>query len=132
RKWKDRKKVVAFPLFPGYLFVEFDENKEFSNEVIKVLKTPGVVSLLSDRSGKPKVVPKEDILDIKKLVESNKDIDPYPYLVEGQMVRIVNGALKGVTGILLKKESIDYLIVTVEILKRSVCVKLDPSDVEKF
>lgn len=132
RKWKDRKKMVTFPLFPGYLFINLDENIGLSDQILKVVKTPGVVNILKNELGMPIAVPEKEIINLKNLVKSNQEIDPYPYLKEGQMVRIMEGALKGVSGILLKKENADYVVVTIEILKRSVCVKIDPSNIEKI
>ncbi|MCX8083653.1 MAG: UpxY family transcription antiterminator [Calditerrivibrio sp.] len=129
RKWKDRKKIIDFPLFPGYLFLYMNDDKE---SIIKVLKTPGVVKFIKDEQNHPAPLSENDIANIKRLVGSNQEIDSYPYLKEGQKVRITDGPLKGMIGLLSKKEDITYFIVTIELLKRSISVKIDPSNIEAY
>ena len=63
RRWKDRKKLVAFPLFPGYLFVNIPKNNSMK---LAVLKTPGVVRFIGLTPGEPEPVPAEQILSLKK------------------------------------------------------------------
>lgn len=127
RRWKDRKKLVKFPLFPGYLFVYMNKSYEL---MLRVLKTPGVVDFLKNSSGEPEPVPEEEIIPLRRAVESGKEIDSYPYLKEGQQVRIKRGPLAGVRGILKKKEKQHYLILSIHILQRSISVKIDASEVE--
>jgi transcription antitermination factor NusG len=127
RKWKDRKKLIKFPLFPGYLFVQIEKNYEI---YLKVLKTPGVVCFLKNSSGELEVVPEEQIIPIKKALENKREVDSYPYLKEGQKVRIKRGPLEGVTGILKKKEKNHYLILSIDILQRAVSVKIEATEVE--
>jgi len=127
RKWKDRKKLVKFPLFPGYLFINIQKNYDL---ILKVLKTPGVVCFIKNPLGEPEAVPEEQIIPLKKAIENKKEIDPYPYLKEGQKVRIKRGALQGVTGILKRKEKNHYLIINIDILQRAVSVKIEASEVE--
>jgi len=127
RKWKDRKKLIKFPLFPGYLFVRIEKSYDL---ILRTLKTPGVVRMLYNANGQPEAVPEDQIIPLKIAIENKKEIDPYPYLKEGQTVRIKSGAFQGITGILKKKEKTHYLIVSIDILKRSVCIKIDTSLVE--
>lgn len=127
RKWKDRKKLVKFPLFPGYLFVYMKKSHEL---MLKVIKTPGVVTFIKNPSGEPESVPDEQIIPLKRAIENGKEIDPYPYLKEGQQVRIKSGPLAGATGILRKKERQHYFILSIHMLQRSVSVKIDASEVE--
>jgi len=127
RRWKDRKKLVKFPLFPGYLFVNIQKSYDL---ILRVLKTPGVVCFIKNSSGEPEAVPEEQIIPLKKAIENKKEIDPYPYLKEGQIVRIKSGALEGVTGILKSKEKKHYLIINIDILLRAVSVKIEASEVE--
>jgi len=127
RKWKDRKKLVKFPLFPGYLFVHIEKSYDL---IIRTLKTPGVVRMLYSANGEPAAVPEDQIIPLKIAIENKKEIDLYPYLKEGQTVRIKSGAFEGITGILKNKEKTHYLIVSIDILKRSVSIKIDTSLVE--
>lgn len=126
RNWKDRKKMVKFPLFPGYVFVNVPiRNDDFYN----VLKTIGVVEFLKFNN-KEAVVPDKEILDIRKMVESGEEIDVYPYLKEGMRVRVKRGPLAGVEGVLEKKHSGHMLLASIEVLNRSVAVNILAEDIE--
>lgn len=129
RKWKDRKKMIAFPLFPGYLFVH--TTKE-SNNLLSVLKVKGVVRMLCTQPGQPDPIPDEQIISLKKLIENKEALDPYPYLNEGQKVRIKNGPLYGVEGILIEKVDKHILILSVDVLRQGVALTINASDVEKI
>ena len=126
-KWKDRKKVVTFPLFPGYLFVRIGEKNE---EKRAVLQTAGVVRFICLSPYEPEVVPEAQIDSLKKLVENKAELDPYPYLKEGQRVRIRRGPLKGVEGILVQRLSEHMLVLSVDILQQGTALKIEISDVE--
>ncbi|MEW6740175.1 MAG: UpxY family transcription antiterminator [Nitrospirota bacterium] len=127
-KWKDRKKLVDFPLFPGYLFVHIHK---IYDTMLAILKTPGVVRFIGIIPGEPEPVPDEQIDSLKRLVESKENLDPYPYLNEGQRVRIKKGPLKGVEGILVERPGQHILVLSVDILRQGVSIKIDASDVEK-
>ena len=126
RHWKDRKKMVTFPLFPGYIFVNIPEDY---NSSLSVLKTAGVVRFLS-LEGKPAPIPEEQITSLKKLIENKEQIDPHPYISEGQRVRITAGPLTGVEGILLEKRNQNLLVLSVDLLKQGASVKIDAFDIE--
>ncbi|OGW74567.1 MAG: hypothetical protein A3J72_07615 [Nitrospirae bacterium RIFCSPHIGHO2_02_FULL_40_19] len=127
-RWKDRNKLIDFPLFPGYLFVHI--HKVYDN-ILSVLKIPGVVRFLGIIPGEPQPVPEEQIVSLRKLVESKKDIDPYPYLKEGEMVRIKSGPLAGIEGVLVEKYGQHMLVLSVDVLQQGAAVKIAASDVEK-
>jgi transcription antitermination factor NusG len=127
RKWKDRKKMVSFSLFPGYLFVRITKN---TDDRLSLLRTKGVVRLLGTIPGEPEPVPEEQITALKRLVESKQQLDPYPYLKEGQRIRINTGALAGVEGILVEKSGQHMLVLSVDILRQGVSLKVDASEVE--
>ena len=126
-KWKDRKKLVDFPLFPGYLFVHIHK---IYDTMLAILKTPGVVRFIGIIPGEPEPVPEEQIISLKRIIESKESIDPYPYLKEGQRVRIRKGPLAGVEGILVEKAGQHSLVLSVDILRQGLSVKIDASDVE--
>jgi len=129
RRWKDRKKMVTFPLFPGYLFVHITRSP---SDILSVLKVKGVVRLLSTRPGEPEPVPDEQIHSLMRLVESKEELDPYPYLKEGQRVRIRRGPLAGVEGILVEKLGKHMLVLSVDVLRQGVALKINAYDVEKI
>jgi len=129
RKWKDRKKMIAFPLFPGYLFVHIAKD---SQSLLNVLKVRGVVRLICTIPGEPAPIPDEQIMALKKLLENSDILDPYPYLNEGQKVRIINGPLSGVEGILVEKLEKHILVLSVDVLRQGVALTINAADVEKI
>ena len=126
RQWKDRKKVVSFPLFPGYIFVNIRDDYD---RMLSILKTPGVVRFLS-LQGKSCPIPEEQIISLKKLIENKEQIDPHPYINEGEQVRITSGPLAGVEGTLIEKLNHNYLILSIDLIKQGAAVKIDAFDIE--
>jgi len=126
-RWKDRKKLITFPLFPGYLFVHICSGRD---AVLSVLKTYGVVKFLGNRPGYPDPVPDEQIASLKNILALGKDIGPYPYLKEGRRVRIKWGPLAGVEGILTEKRGQHMLVLSIDILQQGASVRIDAADVE--
>jgi transcription antitermination factor NusG len=124
---KDRKKKIQKALFPGYLFVH-EVMDPFHR--LEILKTPGVVKILGNEKG-PVPVPDFQIESIQTILNGKSSVTPFPYLREGQLVRVVFGPLKGCEGFLLKiKEGREKLIISVDILQRSVAVEIDGASVE--
>lgn len=126
-RWKDRKKFIEFPLFPGYIFVHINKD---SKDRLAILKTKGVVKFLGVSSNKPETIPDEQIISLKRLVESKEAIEPYPYLKEGERIRIKGGPLAGIEGILIKKIRQHLLILSVDVLQQGVSLEIDASEVE--
>jgi transcriptional antiterminator NusG len=126
-RWMDRNKLILFPLFPCYLFVHIAKNHD---DKLTVLKTKGVVRILSTIPGDPDPVPDEQIISLKRIVETKANVDPYPYLQEGQRVRIKQGPLAGVEGLLVEKAGQHKLVLSVDILCQSTSVTIQAGDVE--
>ncbi len=129
RKWKDRNKLIVFPLFPGYIFVRTTKESE---NLLSVLKVPGIVRMLCTIPGLPDEIPEDQITSLKKLVDNKEALDPYPYLTEGQMVRIIKGPLAGVEGILNEKVDKHVLVLSVDVLRQGVALTINAADVEKI
>ena len=111
------------PLFRGYLFLRHTMDKA---SYLEVCKARGLVRLLGQRWDQLEVVPDSEIDAIQKLVRSKLPIFPYPYLREGQRVRITGGPLADVEGILVRgNPKKGLVVVSVELLRRSVAVQLD-------
>lgn len=125
-KWKDRRKEVQFPLFPGYLFVHTD----IAERRLDILKTPSVVRIIGFNN-EPEPVPEEQILAVRTLVFSKLPYDPYPELVVGDRVRIIRGPLRGLQGYLVEKKNRFRFVVTVDLIQQAVCCEIDAADVEK-
>jgi transcription termination/antitermination protein NusG len=127
RRWRDRKKLVDFPLFPGYLFVYIHGRPE---ECLKVLRTRGALRIVSSEAGCPTVVSTHEIDSLRLVVESGEDVDIYPHLREGTPVRVRRGPLAGAEGIITNKLDQYRLVVNVDLLGRSVGVKIHADDIE--
>lgn len=123
RKWKDRKKIVDFPLFPGYVFVNMPLIKKR-----EVVETAGVVRIVGNTGPEP--LPANQIIAIKKFIETKIEFDPYPYLVPGIEVEVKRGPLKHVRGVLVSKKNKHRLVINVELLNNSIATEIDAADVE--
>jgi transcription antitermination factor NusG len=123
RQWADRRKQVAFPLFPGYCFARFSMAQR-----VEVLKTHGVVEIIGSQGG-PLPVPDHEIEAVQRLVTSTLPYDPHPYLLEGQPVEVIRGPLKGLTGILLRKGARARLVISIHLIHQSASVELEAYDV---
>lgn len=128
RHWKDRDKYVDLPLFPGYIFVKIMPK---ADDYMKVLKTRGAVNLLANTPGNPTPVSDDEIESLRILIESGENIDVYPHLKEGDRIRVKRGPLKGAEGYLEKKEDQYIFAVHIELLGRSIGVKLYGDDLEE-
>jgi len=126
-QWKDRKKLVEFPLFPGYLFVHIPSRPE---AFLTILKTRGAIHILSLEPGSPTPVASEEISSLKLVVESGKEFDVYTHLKEGDRVRIKRGPLAGAEGTLKVKNDQYMFLVNIELLGRSIGVTIYADDIE--
>jgi transcription antitermination factor NusG len=124
-RWKDRKKMVQKPLFPGYLFVRIAQD-----QILQVLGMKGVVRILGPELKRPSEVPESEIQAIRTLTENGSKVDPYPYLKVGRLVRVKYGPLKGLEGLLVKKRARHRLVISVGVLRRSVATEICAGDVE--
>ena len=124
--WKDRRKIVRRPLFPGYIFAQF---ASFSPDRVGVLRTEGVVKILGSANS-PEPVPEWEIESLRKMVGSDLPLETHELLREGAQVHVRRGALKGLCGILLRIKGGTRIAVSIELLSRSVSTEIDLSDVE--
>jgi transcription termination/antitermination protein NusG len=125
-RWKDRKKQIDWPLFPGYCFARFDPR-----ERLPVLKCTGVVNIISFE-GELAPIPAREIESIRQLVESELAYDPCPLIHEGDMVEVKHGPLKGVAGRLIRKGAHARLILSVNLIGQAVSVEVDAADVKPY
>jgi transcriptional antiterminator NusG len=126
-RWKDRKKKIDWPLFPGYCFARFDPE-----DALPILKCTGVVNIVSVE-GKPAPIPEVEIESIRVLVSSELQFDPCPLIHEGMMVELVHGPLKGVVGRLMRKDAHRArLVLSVDLIGQAVSVEVDVSDVRAY
>ena len=125
-RWKDRKKRIDWPLFPGYCFARFG-----AGETLPVLTCVGVVSLVSFE-GRPAPIEEHEIEGIRTLVESELRFDPCPLIPEGSLVEVVCGPLRGVVGRLVRKGSHARLVLSVGLIGQGVTVEVDAADVRPY
>jgi transcription antitermination factor NusG len=124
-RWSDRIKEIQSPLFPGYLFCRFDLNRR-----LPILTTPDVHSIVG--VGKvPVPIDEQEIDNLKLIVSSQLQVEPWPYLRVGNTVRIEQGSLAGLEGVLLAQKKPFRLVVSVTLLQRSVAVEIDEAWVSR-
>jgi transcription antitermination factor NusG len=125
-RWSDRKKLVTLPLFPGYLFLADDIGRW-----IQILSTPGVNSIIKI-GNVPAEIPDDEIVAIRRVVESALCVEPHPYLSSGDLVRIKSGPLEGLEGIVSRKKDALRLVLSIRILGQSAAVEIDGCVVERL
>jgi transcription termination/antitermination protein NusG len=126
-RWKDRKKKIDWPLFPGYCFARFDPEN-----ALAVLKCTGVVNIISFE-GKPAAIPAVELDSIRLLVGSELQYDPCPLIHEGMMVEVIHGPLRGVMGRLTRKDAARArLVLSVDLIGQAVSVEVDAADVRPY
>jgi transcriptional antiterminator NusG len=126
-RWKDRKKKIDWPLFPGYVFARF-----VPDERVGILKVDGVVQIISN-NGILSAIPDEEIDSIRTLVDSELAYDPVPLIKEGDMVKVTSGPLKGVVGRLVQKKGVSArLVLSVDLIGQAVSVEVDAADVKPY
>jgi len=116
-----KTKEMQSPLFPGYLFCRFNVCDR-----LPVLITPGVISVVG--TGRvPIPVEESEIEAIQRMVATGMHVEPCPYLEVGQLVRIEDGALCGVEGVLTSFKGTRRIVVSISLLRRSVALEIDRS-----
>jgi len=123
RRWKDRRVKVDFPLFPGYLFVNIPWHDR-----IRVLQVHGVVRLVG--MGRPEPIPDEQIQALRDGIDQRLKVEPYPFLRIGRRVRVKRGPLLGAEGFLVRKRDNFRLVLSLELIGRSVALEIDATDIE--
>lgn len=121
--WSDRYKEVQLPLFPGYGFCRFSYRSR-----VCVLRIPGIHSIVT-AGHNPAPIPASEIDAIDAMVRSGLPVQPWPFLKVGERVVVSSGPLRGVEGILVEFKKTWQVIVSVEILQRSVAVEVDRESV---
>ncbi len=124
RRWKDRRMQLELPLFPGYVFVHMA-----LRDRLQVLQLPGVVQLVSF-SGKPAALPDAEIEALRNGLAGNFCAEPHPYLTVGRRVRVRTGSVAGLEGILLRRKQKFRVVLSIQLIQRSVAIEVDEADIE--
>ncbi|SRR5258708_5630902 len=125
RRWKDRRKELDLVLFPGYVFVRVGPQDH-----LRVLRLAGVVRFVSF-SGHPAPVPEAEIECLMNRAKSGaRRLEPHPYLTVGRRVRIRSGPLTQAQGILVRRKDKFRVVLSLNLIMRSVSVEVDEADIE--
>ena len=92
--------------------------------------TRGVAKIIGTDIDKPTPVPEKQILDIKKVLESDVKLDPYPYLKKGTHIRLKSGPLMGVEGVLIERKGSYSIVIQIDLLQNGVSAEVSIADVE--
>jgi transcription antitermination factor NusG len=124
RRWKDRRKRLELPLFPGYVFVRLA-----LVDRLRVLQIPSVVRLVGF-NGQATPLSDEEIEGLRNGLAKGVLAQPCPFLTVGRRVRIKSGPLEGRQGILLRRKAGLRVVLSIDLIMRSIVVDVEAKDVE--
>jgi transcription antitermination factor NusG len=122
RAYSDRIRKLSVPAFPGYVFCRID-----LRERLRVVDTPGVQYLVG--ATRPEAIHDNVIMGLQKAFSQSDHVAPVEYLKTGDMVCVLDGPLAGTAGMLLRTKGTQRLIISVDVLHRSVAVEVDAASV---
>jgi transcription antitermination factor NusG len=123
RRWKDRQVQLELPLFPGYVFVRLA-----LCDRLRVVQIPSVVRLVGF-GGLPTALPDTEMEIMRAGLSQSLRAEPHPFLAVGRRVRITGGPFAGLEGVLKRKRSTLRVVVSLDLIQRSVAVDVDAADV---
>lgn len=123
RRWKDRRKELELPLFPGYVFIHLA-----LKERLHVVQMPGVIEFVSFGM-RPAALPESEIETLRNGLHY-ACAEPHPYLRLGRRVRVRSGPIAGLEGVLIRKKDKLRMVVSIELLHRSIAVEVDEDAIE--
>lgn len=124
RKWKNGRHRVQLPLFPGYAFVRIS-----LRDRLEVLRVSGVVSLVGS-TGTPVALEESDLMSLRQVLSNGSRAEPHPFLTEGRRVHITSGPFTGLQGVLKRRKGQSCMVVSLELIQRSVLVEIDSMELE--
>jgi transcription antitermination factor NusG len=122
--WKNGRKKLQLPLFPGYVFVRIAARSR-----LRVLEVPGVAYIVGNGQ-RPWPLPASEIRNLQNAIGSDRALEPHRFLTVGQRVRVVRGPLAGAEGILVRKKDNSRVVLSVDLIMRSVAVDVDQYEIE--
>ena len=123
RRWSDRVRVVEEPLFPGYVFCRSQRNLM---EIIR--SSPGIIRIVAF-GGRPHPISDKEIEALQQIVRGTREYSAVPYLSVGQKVQVISGPLTGISGTITQFKNRDRLVISLEVIMKSVSVEIDQSEV---
>jgi len=122
RRWKDRRKALDLALFPGYIFVRIGLQSR-----LQVLQLPGAVRIVTF-NGQPAALPDNEIEALRNRLASSAKIEPHPYLRAGRRVRVRQGPMAGLEGIVVRRKDCCRIVFSIDLIQRSIAVEVDEAD----
>lgn len=123
RRWSDRVKIVEEPLFPGYVFCKSQRN------LMEIIRgSPGIIRMVTF-GGRPQPVPDREIEALQQIVRGQREYSAVSYFTMGQKVRVISGPLTGISGIITQFKKRDRLVISLDVIMKSVSVEIDESEV---
>lgn len=123
RRWSDRVSIVEEPLFPGYVFCRSQSN------LMEIIRGSAGIICVVAFGGRPHPVPDKEIEALQQIVRGNREYSAFPYLNVGQKVQVISGPLTGVSGTVTQFKNRDRLVISLEVIMKSVSVEIDKSEV---
>lgn len=124
RRWKDRRKHLELPLFPGYVFVRLA-----LKDRLQVLEIPSVVRLVGF-NGRPSSLPDLEMEALRNSLSRRLPLEPHPYLNTGVRVLVRSGPLQGLEGVLIRRRKRLRFVVSLHLIARSVTAEIDEADLQ--
>jgi len=124
--WNGRRAVLQLPLFPGYVFVHTS-----LQDRMRVLEAPSVLQLVNSK-GLPIPLPDADVEQLRACLSLGLNAEPVPYLNTGDLVRIADGPLAGWKGRVIRRDGELRFVLSVDLIMRSVEVKIEASSLERI
>ena len=124
RRWTDRRIRLELPLFPGYVFVRFA-----LGDRLRVLQIPSVVRLVGI-NGQPTALPDAEMEILRSRLSERSWAEPCPFLTNGRRVRVKTGPLAGLSGILVRRRSGLRVVISIDLIARSIIADVDSADLE--
>jgi transcriptional antiterminator NusG len=122
-KTHENSKRYELPLFPSYVFCRLDVTR-----VLPVVTTHGVFSLVGN-GHRPQEIPEGEIDSVKQMLASGYTARPWPYIAPGQEICLEAGPLRGLNGIVVDTTHDRWVVISVQLLQRSIAVKVDRASV---
>jgi transcription antitermination factor NusG len=125
-RWNGRRAALDLPLFPCYVFVHISKQDR-----MRVLEAPGVIQLVGCK-GVPIPLPDAEIEQLRTYLSLGLEAEPFPYLSAGDLARIVEGPLAGLTGMVVRRDKETRFVLSVDLIASSVAVSVEASQLERI
>ena len=125
-RWSDRTCKVDVPLFSCYAFVRIAPTAQ---NRVEVLRTKGVLGFVGGK-GQGTSIREEEIESLRTAMKEKIHCVPHPFIENGKRVRIRGGCLDAIEGILERQGSDQSLVVSIELLRRSISIRVNGYDIE--